>query len=134
LALGKTVRAEAALACNPGAFSREQGERHRILVRDVFDSVRAIEELRDGYAFEFPAETSLYLRIAEWVTLERLCCPFLAFGLDLEHGAGSIRLKLTGPRGAKRFLRALLDQDGGGAPQAMVTPSQQGPGRSPGTP
>lgn len=118
----KTVKVEAPLACNLGVFGREQGERHRVLLRDVFANVRAIEELPDGYAFELPGEASLYLRIAEWVTLERLCCPFLAFGLDLEHDAGPIRLRLTGAPDVKRLLRVLVETEDRGVAEAMVTP------------
>jgi hypothetical protein len=38
--------------------------------------------LPDGYAVRFPSDPTLFVKVAEWITLERLCCSFLAFGLD----------------------------------------------------
>lgn len=122
--MGKTVRVEAPLACNLGAFSREQGERHRLLLQDVLGRVRRVQELPEGIAFEL-----------EWITLERLRCPFLAFRLDREHDAGPIRFRPTGPPGVKRFLRAFVDREDGGVPEAMVPPSlSRDLGVPPGTP
>jgi hypothetical protein len=46
--------------------------------------------------------TELYLKLAEWVTLERLCCPFLTLALVTQ--AGSVRLELTGSQGVVEFL------------------------------
>ena len=36
--------------------------------------------------------------VAEWITMERLCCPFLAFQLDV-NANGESRLTLRGRRG-----------------------------------
>jgi hypothetical protein len=45
-------------------------------------------------------------KIAEWVTLERLCCPFFNFELDVNQGDNSVWLKLTGREGVKQFIEA----------------------------
>jgi len=45
---------------------------------------------------------------AEFITLERLCCPFLTLALEVERERGPLWLKLTGREGVKPFLRAEL--------------------------
>jgi hypothetical protein len=60
-------------------------------------------ELPDGYSFDLDASISLP-EVGEWIALERLCCPFLAFQLDVRPG-GATQLTLRGPEGAKAILR-----------------------------
>jgi hypothetical protein len=50
----------------------------------------------------------LFLRLAEWMELERACCPFLEFGLIFENRTPTMRLDVRGPAGVKEFLRAEL--------------------------
>lgn len=96
------------LACNMAAFNVEQGERHQTLARQLFESIKEIQELSGGYAFRFPMESSLCIAVAEFITLERLCCPFLNFVLEVEPEDGPLWLKLTGSDGVKQVLRAEL--------------------------
>jgi len=96
------------LTCNMAAFNTEQGERHQILFQQIFESIKEIQNLLDGYAFRLPMESSLCVAVAEFITLERLCCPFLNFVLEVEPGDGPLWLKLTGPDGVKQVLRAEL--------------------------
>ena len=51
------------------------------------------------------------MRLAEWVTLEQRCCPFLDF--SLETGRDGVMLRLTGPEGTPEFLREELQLPGG---------------------
>jgi hypothetical protein len=41
--------------------------------------------------------------VAEWIALERRCCPFFRFQLDVEGETGPVWLRLTGA-GVKEFL------------------------------
>jgi len=41
-----------------------------------------IRELANGYAVRLATDAALFQQVAEWITLERRCCPFLALGLD----------------------------------------------------
>jgi hypothetical protein len=45
---------------------------------------------------------------AEFMTLERLCCPFLTLTLEVERERGPLWLTLTGREGVKPFLQAEL--------------------------
>ena len=71
-------------------------------LRSVLEEVR---ELPDGYALKFQEDGSVFGRLAEWVRHERPRFPFLSFEIQAEGRSGPIRLRLTGPRGIKDFLR-----------------------------
>jgi hypothetical protein len=90
------------LACNIDAFDPAQRERHEALTRETFSTVSAREDRPDGYAFRFPLDPERFRRLAEWATLERLCCPFLSFELGLT--PDGVTLALTGPDGTREFL------------------------------
>lgn len=45
------------------------------------------------------------MNTAEFITLERRCCPFLSFSLDSEREQGSYSIRITGRPGVKEFLR-----------------------------
>ena len=71
-------------------------------LRSVLEEVR---ELPDGFALRFQEDGSAFARLAEWVRHERPRFPFLRFEIQAEGRSGPIRLRLTGPRGIKDFLR-----------------------------
>ena len=56
----------------------------------------------------FPADDALLVSIAELVTLERRCCPFLDFNIELRPAAEKLSLHLSGGAGVKDFLRQEL--------------------------
>lgn len=86
----------------------EQRERQRSLQRRLRADVREIRELSDGYAFRYSPEPSVFLTLAEFVALERLCCPFFDFGLEVERNRDSVWFRMTGEEDAKSVLRAEL--------------------------
>lgn len=94
------------LACNLGAFSPAERERHASLLARLGSEVVGTEELPDGYAFEFGSDPGLVAEVSEWVSLERACCPFLKFQIELAPEKGMLRLRLTGSPQVKEFLRA----------------------------
>jgi len=49
------------------------------------------------------------LKAAEFISLEKLCCPFLAFRLDIDAEGGPVKLRLTGREGVKAFIREEID-------------------------
>jgi hypothetical protein len=65
--------------------------------------MRDRRELPDGYEYLLESAKITFAEVSEWITMERLCCPFLIFQLD---GAGeNSRLTMRGPDGAKEVLR-----------------------------
>lgn len=98
------------LACDLGALDASQRERHAALGRVLAATRREVRDLADGFAYRHDGEGDLIVQIAEWITLERRCCPFLTFRLALE-ARGDLWLTMTGPPGTKAVL-------GGAAPPA----------------
>jgi hypothetical protein len=88
------------------ALSAAERAQHHDLLHELVTSIRAQRELTDG--FEFTLDRAVKLRDAgAWIALERRCCPFLRFVLDVPP-EGEITLALRGPDGVKEFLVAEL--------------------------
>ena len=96
------------LVCDLTAMDAAQKDRGQILQRQIVEAVESFTELDNGYAIRFPGDSEMFMALAEFATLERLCCPFIDFSLELDAGGGATWLQLTGPTGVKDFLRAEL--------------------------
>ena len=94
------------LSCDLSALSLAQRKRHNELIRYVLSEPLSLKELAEGYEFSFKKEAEVFLKIAEWVVLERVCCPFVSFSLAIARGDGPIRMVITGPAGTKDVLKA----------------------------
>jgi hypothetical protein len=103
--MGKHTNNESPIACDLTALNAEQRARHKIVMQQLHASSQEVQELFDGYAFRFSNETSTILTAAEFVTLERLCCPFLNFVLEVECEGGPVWLRVTGREGVKHFVK-----------------------------
>ena len=93
-------------ACNMKAMNIQQRQRYDVLTKRLQMTGHEIKELPDGYAFRLPPEPSVIKDAAEWITYERLCCPFLDFGLEVERAGGAMWLRLRGREGVKPFIRS----------------------------
>jgi hypothetical protein len=79
---------------------------HSAAIEEVFGAVAEIRDLPEGYAFRLPGESAWVMKIADFITKERLCCPFFGFSLQLEPEGGALWLSLTGREGIKPFILA----------------------------
>ena len=95
---------DAPLACNIKAISAAERPRYNDLVKRLRIAITDRSELSDGYAYKLDTKKITLPEVAEWITMERLCCPFLAFQLDVK-GNGASQLTMRGPVGAKTVLR-----------------------------
>src|SRR5690349_6069975 len=84
----KDMRNVMPFICDRTALDSDQRLRHQAVLQELRGAVRELRELTDGYAFRLPADPDRWTLATEFVSLERRCCPFLAFGLDLEAGGG----------------------------------------------
>jgi hypothetical protein len=91
------------IACDLGTMTEVQRSRREDLVLGLRASLREVVELVDGFALRMLP--SAVVGVADFVSLERLCCPFLRFSTEIEPGEGPLWLRMTGPDGAKGFLR-----------------------------
>jgi len=96
-------------ACNLKAMSPAQRKRHSEVLSPALQSAkRSVNELADGYAFQFPSDAKTYQTVAEWVANERLCCPFFNFDIRVGDESAPMTLSITGPDGVKQFIKAEL--------------------------
>jgi hypothetical protein len=86
-------------------------ERRRNVLQKVGSGILAVEELTDGYQYSFPPDGAWITELADLVSHERECCPFLRFDISVEAANGPIRLSLTGPEGTKEFLTSMFEWD-----------------------
>ena len=98
------VQQQSPIACDMSVLSPEQREMHLSRSRDLFSSLKQIRELSNGYEFRLD-ESCVIVKAAEFILLEKLCCPFLNFTLEVEAENGSVWLRLTGREGVKAFVR-----------------------------
>jgi len=97
---------QAPFACNLKAFQPGERQRWRLLLDKIYDSVVERRELADGYSFRINTGRESPSEIAEWIDLERRCCPFFDFELTVRGENGTVWLSLKGRPGVKRFIEA----------------------------
>jgi hypothetical protein len=83
-------------------------DREATLLARFKSAVIATEELPDGYVFRIPGDKKWIAVVAELIVAERECCPFLTFTLAVPPNMGPVDVRMTGPDGAKDFLRTVL--------------------------
>jgi hypothetical protein len=97
---------ESPFACDMTAIAPEKRSAHLTNIDKLFRLVESVRELPSGYAFQFPNESDVLLTAAEFISLERLCCPFFGFAIEVEREGGALWLKVTGREGVKPFIIA----------------------------
>ena len=100
------MNSDTPLACNMDVFTSAQRESHIQTTTQLVQAIQRIQEIENGYEFTFPNETKFISGIAEFISNERLCCPFLKFTLNVFSNSEPISLSLIGPIGTQEFLRA----------------------------
>jgi len=98
------------LICNMDVFTTEELENHMQSTVQLYQSVKDIRESKNGYEFVFPNDSDIITGLAEFISNERLCCPFLDFTLMVSPNNEPISLLLSGPEGTKEFLQAELHE------------------------
>jgi hypothetical protein len=101
---------EIPIACVLAALTPEQREREGVLLKEHLTSVREVKERDDGYSFRYDPDMSLFGRMAELVTLEHRCCPFLDFQLQWGRAASDPWLHVRGGARVKEFVRDTFTQ------------------------
>lgn len=91
-------------ACNLKAFTPQQRQQWRKLVDQLMPAVISARERNDGYSLQIDTRRVSVVEAAQWVDLERKCCPFFDFELDLHGEDGGLWLSLRGREGVKQFI------------------------------
>jgi hypothetical protein len=103
----KEQSSEVPVACDLSLFNLRQSKTREALLEELLSSIQLSRELSNGYELILPNDEGRYVKLAEWVSLERLCCPFLSF--EQGFGQNVVWLRLTGDKNAKQFLKAMLE-------------------------
>jgi hypothetical protein len=96
-----------AFECRLDVFDGPEPLRYAAARQAVKTAVEEIRELADGYAARLRSDPALFVQAAEWIALERRCCPFLGLGLNWSED-NFVWLSLTGGPGVKEFLTGVL--------------------------
>lgn len=105
-----TVTTDLPIACDPSALTTEQAERWIVVGKQMYQAIQEVRELPNGYGFRLPSDAAMLMIVAEDLSMERLCCPFLHFTLEITPAGGSLWLSFTGPEGTKEFLRFSFEE------------------------
>jgi len=92
-------------ACRIDTLDGNQRRRQQELLALMRLRAQAPDELPDGYEIRLPTDPVLFQQAAEWIGLERRCCPFVRFTLEWAED-DRVRVRFTGPPGVKPFLAA----------------------------
>ena len=90
------------LVCIPGAITNRI--RYDQLRQKIHAAIIAKNDFEYGQYWQLSENQITVSETAEWIEMERLCCPFLSFRLETNSEPGH-RLTMTGPDGTAEFLR-----------------------------
>ena len=85
------------------ALSPPERQRYDGLRRGVLDAVREVESTPTGFRLRV-GDVGSAPEIAEWMTLEHRCCPFLTLQFEIKDD-GTAWIDIGGSPAIKDFLR-----------------------------
>ena len=97
-------------ACVMDAIEPEKRAPHLTNAKTLFNRIQEIREMENGYAFRFSNEGAILSSLSDFIALERLCCPFFGFSVEVEPEGGAIWFSLTGRSGVKPFIQAEIGE------------------------
>ena len=103
------------IACQLKALDSRQRQRQKELLGAVRAKIQKTVELPDGFALQMPNDQATFLEVAEWVSLERRCCAFAGFRLELRLD-DTVWVTMTGSPGTKEVLAAEMGIGAGNEP------------------
>jgi hypothetical protein len=92
-------------SCNLKSLTPAQRAEQQAMSSRLCSAVTDMKELDDGYAFRIDLDKIDLKELAAWIDLERRCCSFMRFAIEVEANEGGVWLRLTGAEGVKDFLR-----------------------------
>ena len=92
------------ITCDLSALSEDERRFQERVVARMRDEHLEVTELADGFTVRYPAGRTMIEDLARFMALERLCCPFFTFELQLT-SEGELWLGLRGAPEVKAYLR-----------------------------
>ena len=98
------------IACDASALTPDQHE-HWVndIAPNLYRQVQEIRELPDGWAWRVPSTPEVLFLLAQEMNVERLCCPFVTYTLEIQPNQGPFWLRMTGREGVKTFLQMAFE-------------------------
>jgi hypothetical protein len=81
----------------------ELQKRKATVVAELKALVQTRQELDNGFSYKFEGNDAILDKINDFIKTERMCCDFFIFQLTVEENVAV--LNITGPNGAKEFLK-----------------------------
>ena len=94
------------IACNLLGLNKAQLKRQHELHEQLFSHKLEMRELPDGYAISLPSTTENIMSVAEFISLERICCSFFRFELEASKPDDPLWFRITGGEGVKEFMKS----------------------------
>lgn len=94
------------IACNLLGLTAAERRRQQELHKQLFSGIENVRELPNGYAVSLPGTKENILAVAEFISLERVCCSFFRFELEVGRREEPVSLRITGGEGVKEFLKS----------------------------
>jgi hypothetical protein len=104
IANDEVTNPEIPIAC---ALNQAQFAERKRLVDGLAQEAIERRMLRNGVRLSFDANPGRMSDLANFVELERTCCPFLTFRIGVHPGT-SVWIELTGPAAAQKIIRELI--------------------------
>lgn len=87
--------------------SPELRERKEKVIASLKVKVLDKQELKDGYKYKFEGSDQVIDELITFIKTERLCCDFFTFNFSIADDI--VWLSITGPEGAKEFIKMEMD-------------------------
>lgn len=85
----------------------ELQKRKATVIADLKGLVLERKELENGFSYRFEGKDEILDKLNEFIKTERMCCDFFTFQVTVEEQTAV--LAITGPNGAKEFLKQEVD-------------------------
>jgi hypothetical protein len=87
----------------------ELRQRKETVIKSLKSQILTKKELKNGYSYKFAGTDKMVDELAEFVKTERACCDFFVFNLSISGDKSEAWLEITGPKGAKEFIKTELE-------------------------
>lgn len=86
---------------------KELNARRQELLPGLIKRADQVTDIDDGLALRFASRPGLMTELCTIVEMERTCCSFLKFSIEVAAHGGAITFTVSGPKGTRDMLRAL---------------------------
>src|SRR5206468_1473563 len=83
-------------------------KRKSIVIASLKKQIREKKELKNGFAYKFSGSDIMVDELTTFIKTERTCCDFFIFNLSINGDKSEAWLEITGPKGAKDFIKTEL--------------------------